>query len=250
MEKSNIEEAEGFGGFPVSGQWLRCTNEKVIAKHQAKVYGKASVGAPPMSVPHLDTRIINGKKALLFGPYAGFSTKFLKNGSYWDLAGSLELDNLFPMLSAGAHNLPLTKYLIQQASQSQEDRVEALKEYLPEANGDDWELEIAGQRVQVIKKDEEEGGVLEFGTEIVCAGDGSLVALLGASPGASVSVSVMLEVMNKCFKKEMASEEWQTKLKKMIPTYGQTLKDNPELCRATRQKTHAVVELNVCETVK
>ena len=249
LEKSNIEEAEGFGGFPVSGQWLRCTNEEVIAKHQAKVYGKASVGAPPMSVPHLDTRIINGKKALLFGPYAGFSTKFLKNGSYWDLAGSLELDNLFPMLSAGAHNLPLTKYLIQQASQSQEDRVEALKEYLPEANGDDWELEVAGQRVQVIKKDEEEGGVLEFGTEIVCAGDGSLAALLGASPGASVSVSVMLDVMNKCFKKEMASEEWQRKLKQMIPTYGQTLKDNPEFCRETRKRTHTILELNLSETV-
>jgi malate dehydrogenase (quinone) len=244
LEKSNIEEAEGFGGFPVSGQWLRCTNQKVIEKHHAKVYGKASVGAPPMSVPHLDTRMIDGKKALLFGPYAGFSTKFLKNGSYWDLVGSLELDNLFPMLSAGAHNLPLTKYLIEQASQSQEDRIEALKEYLPEAKAEDWELEIAGQRVQVIKKDEEEGGVLEFGTEIVCAGDGSLAALLGASPGASVSVSVMLDVLKKCFKTEMASEQWQTKLKLMIPSYGQSLKDDAELCKKTRERTNRILQLN------
>lgn len=245
LEKSNIEEAEGYGGFPVSGQWLRCKNEEVIARHDAKVYGLASVGAPPMSVPHLDTRIINGKKALLFGPYAGFSTKFLKNGSFWDLAGSLELENILPMLSAGAHNLALTKYLIQQASQSQEDRIEALKIYLPEANAEDWELEIAGQRVQVIKKDAEEGGVLEFGTEIVCAGDGSLAALLGASPGASVSVSVMMEVLNKCFKKEMESADWQNKLKTMIPTYGQSLKDNAELCYETRKRTHSILELNL-----
>lgn len=243
LEKSNIKEAEGFGGFPVSGQWLKCTNEKVIAKHEAKVYGKASVGSPPMSVPHLDTRMIDGKKALLFGPYAGFSTKFLKNGSFWDLASSLELDNLFPMLSAGAHNLPLTKYLIQQASQSQEDRIEALKEYLPEANAEDWELEIAGQRVQVIKKDEEEDGVLEFGTEIVCTEDGSLAVLLGASPGASVSVSIMLDVLNKCFKTEMASEAWQTKLKAMIPTYGKSLKDDAELCRKTRARTNIILKL-------
>ncbi len=197
-----------------------------------------------MSVPHLDTRMIDGKKALLFGPYAGFSTKFLKNGSYWDLAGSLELDNLFPMLSAGAHNLPLTKYLIQQASQSQEDRIEALKEYLPEAKAEDWELEIAGQRVQVIKKDKEQGGILEFGTEIVSAEDGSLAALLGASPGASVSVSVMLDVLKKCFEKEMESEQWQTKLKHMIPSYGQSLKDNPELCRKIRARTNEILQLN------
>jgi malate dehydrogenase (quinone) len=252
LEKSNIKEAEGFGGFPVSGQWLRCTNPEVIARHQAKVYGKASVGAPPMSVPHLDTRMIDGKKALLFGPYAGFSTKFLKNGSFWDLAGSLELDNLFPMLSAGAHNLPLTKYLIEQASQSQEDRIEALKEYLPEAKMEDWELEVAGQRVQVIKKDEEEGGILEFGTEIVCAEDGSLAALLGASPGASVSVSVMLDVLKKCFKTEMQSEEWLTKLKHMIPSYGQSLKDDAVLCRKTRERTNMLLELQktkITETI-
>ncbi|MES2565250.1 MAG: malate:quinone oxidoreductase [Bacteroidota bacterium] len=247
LEKSNIKEAEGYGGFPVSGQWLRCTNEKIIERHHAKVYGLASVGAPPMSVPHLDTRIIDGKKALLFGPYAGFSTKFLKNGSFWDLAGSIELDNIIPMLSAGAHNLSLTKYLIQQASQSQEDRIDALKIYLPEANAKDWELEIAGQRVQVIKKDKEEGGILEFGTEIVCAEDGSLAALLGASPGASVSVSVILEVLNKCFKKEMATVTWKNKLRQMIPTYGELLKDNPDLCYETRKRTHSILELNLPE---
>ncbi len=243
LEKSNIEEAEGYGGFPVSGQWLKCHNEAVIARHEAKVYGKASVGSPPMSVPHLDTRVIDGKKALLFGPYAGFSTKFLKNGSYWDLAGSLELDNLLPMLSAGIHNLPLTKYLIQQASQSDEERFEALLEYFPGAHMHDWELVVAGQRVQVIKKDEDQGGVLEFGTEIVNAADGSIAALLGASPGASTSVGIMLDVLKRCFPKEINSPAWQEKLKAMIPSYGQSLAKNGAFCEKIREWTSSSLKL-------
>lgn len=245
LEKSNIPEAEGYGGFPISGQWLKCTNEKIISQHAAKVYGKASVGAPPMSVPHLDTRMIDGKKALLFGPFAGFSTKFLKNGSFWDLAGSIELNNVFPMLSAGFHNLPLTKYLINQVSQSPEDRLEALKEYLPEAKLEDWELVVAGQRVQVIKSDEEDGGVLEFGTEIVCSADGSLAALLGASPGASTSVSIMLEVIEKCFKTKINSQEWQTKLQAMIPSYGKSLIKEPLLCQNLRLASSKTLKLNL-----
>ena len=244
LEKSDIKEAEGFGGFPISGQFLKCTNATIIAQHEAKVYGKATVGSPPMSVPHLDTRIIDGKKALLFGPYAGFSTKFLKHGSYLDLTESIELDNIFPMLSAGWHNMPLTKYLIHQVRQSHEDRVNALKEYFPNAKNEEWELVIAGQRVQVIKKDDDEGGVLEFGTEIVSSADGSLVALLGASPGASTSVSIMLDVLQTCFKKELQSPEWQTKLKKMIPSYGLSLSADSELCKATRNHTSEVLRLN------
>ena len=244
LEKSDIKEAEGFGGFPISGQFLKCTNAIIIAQHEAKVYGKATVGSPPMSVPHLDTRIIDGKKALLFGPYAGFSTKFLKHGSYLDLTESIEFDNIFPMLSAGWHNMPLTKYLIHQVRQSHEDRVNALKEYFPNAKNEEWELVIAGQRVQVIKKDDDEGGVLEFGTEIVSSADGSLVALLGASPGASTSVSIMLDVLKTCFKKEMQSPEWQTKLKQMIPSYGLSLSADSELCKATRKHTSEVLRLN------
>ncbi len=243
LEKSDITEAEGYGGFPVSGQWLKCNNSKVIEQHAAKVYGKASVGAPPMSVPHLDTRIINGKKELLFGPFAGFSTKFLKNGSYWDLTSSIELDNIFPLLSVGLHNIPLTKYLIHQATQSPEDRLEALREYLPQAVLEDWELVVAGQRVQVIKKDKEEGGVLEFGTEIVCAGDGSLAALLGASPGASTSVSVMLDVLKKCFSTQMQSAQWQQKLKQIIPSYQKSFIDDEQLCVQTKVSTDKVLEL-------
>jgi malate dehydrogenase (quinone) len=243
LEKSDIEEAEGYGGFPISGQWLKCNNKDVIERHAAKVYGKASVGAPPMSVPHLDTRMIGGEKALLFGPFAGFSTKFLKQGSFMDLPLSIEFANIYPMLSAGWHNLDLTKYLIKQVAQSDEDRMDALKEYLPNANAEDWELAIAGQRVQVIKKDEEEGGVLEFGTEIVAAGDGSLVALLGASPGASTSVSVMIDVLKKCFPVQMESVEWQAKLKTMIPSYGQKLSEDAALCKAVRERTTRLLEL-------
>ena len=243
LEKSDIDEAEGFGGFPISGQWLRCTNEAVIAKHHAKVYGKASVGAPPMSVPHLDTRVIDGKNELLFGPYAGFSTKFLKNGSYLDLPLSIELDNIFPMLSAGWNNLPLTKYLVQQVTQSDEERMNALREYYPEANPKDWELAIAGQRVQVIKKDKDKGGVLEFGTEIVNAADGTLAALLGASPGASTSVSIMLDVLKNCFAENMKTEAWLSTLKRLIPSYGQSLIENETLVLQQRERSKALLSL-------
>ncbi len=243
LEKSDIPEGKGFGGFPVSGQWLRCTNPEIIERHQAKVYGKASVGAPPMSVPHLDTRMIDGQKALLFGPYAGFSTKFLKNGSIFDLPLSIKANNIHPMVSAGLDNIPLTKYLIAQVRQKPEDRLDALREYFPEAKMEDWELEIAGQRVQVIKKDPEHGGILEFGTEVVSAADGSIAALLGASPGASTAVSIMLNLLKRCFKEEIETEAWQIKLKKMIPSYGQSLLNNPALCDELRQWTNEVLEL-------
>lgn len=244
LEKSGIPESKGFGGFPVSGQWLKCVNEDIIARHSAKVYGKASVGSPPMSVPHLDTRTINGKKALLFGPYAGFTTKFLKNGSFMDLPLSIKANNILPMLSAGLDNIPLTKYLISQVSQSPADRLNALKEYFPDAQMKDWELETAGQRVQVIKKDAEKGGILEFGTEVVISEDKSIAALLGASPGASTSVSIMLELLERCLGLKSISEERQQKLRQMIPSYGKSLINDAMLCEQTRQRTTRVLGLN------
>ena len=243
LDKAEIEEGNGFGGFPVGGQWLKCTNPEIVKQHQAKVYGKAATGNPPMSVPHLDTRFIDGKQALLFGPYAGFSTKFLKNGSYWDLPLSIEMHNIWPMLSAGMKNVSLTKYLIDQVMQSPEERFEFLQKYYPDAKMEDWELAYAGQRVQIIKKDEEGGGKLQFGTEIVADDDGSLAALLGASPGASTSVSIMLDVVKKCFPEEIKSEDWQNKIKEMIPTYGKSLVDDGELCLATRERTTRILKL-------
>lgn len=247
LEKSDIPEGKGFGGFPVSGQWLKCVNPEVIERHNAKVYGKAAVGSPPMSVPHLDTRMIDGKKALLFGPYAGFSTRFLKNGSLMDLPMSIKVNNIRPMIAAGLDNIPLTKYLIDQVRQSPEDRMEALREYLPSAEIGDWELETAGQRVQVIKKSAEHGGILEFGTEVVSAADGSIAALLGASPGASTAVSIMLELLQRCFKNEMNSEAWKEKLKEMIPSYGKALSEDPELTEQIRSLTTSVLKLQVTE---
>ena len=241
--QSGIPEGKGYGGFPVSGQWLRCTNENVIAQHEAKVYGTAAVGSPPMSVPHLDTRWIKGKRELLFGPYAGFTTRFLKTGSILDLFKSIKLSNIKAMLGAGYHNLPLTKYLIDQVRLTPEARLDALKEYYPNAQKEDWELAVAGYRVQVIKKDEEEGGVLEFGTEVVSAADGSIAALLGASPGASTAVSIMLGLLKKCFPQQTASEKWQQKFSEMIPSYGKPLAKDAQLLKEVREWTGRVLHL-------
>jgi len=244
LEKTDIPESKGYGGFPVSGQWLKCTNPEVIKQHEAKVYGKADVGSPPMSVPHLDTRMMDGKKALLFGPYAGFSTKFLKNGSYLDFPMSIEIHNIWPLISAGWRNLSLTKYLVKQVFQSMDDRLEFLNKYYPDANPADWELVEAGKRVQIIKEDDEDGGgKLQFGTEIVTDKDLTLAALLGASPGASTSVSIMLKLLAKCFPNDIKTEDWQNKIKVMIPSYGESLIENGDLLRKTRAYTTEILKL-------
>jgi malate dehydrogenase (quinone) len=244
LEKSNIDEAEGYGGFPVSGQWLVCKNENIIQQHNAKVYGKAKIGAPPMSVPHLDTRIIDGKKQLLFGPFAGFSTKFLKNGSYFDLPLSMDIHNIVPMLSAGWHNMSLTKYLIDQVSLSHNERMDALREYFPEAKNEDWELEMAGQRVQVIKKDKQHGGILEFGTEVVCSADGTMAGLLGASPGASTAVYIMLQVLKKCFAVQMNDAQWQQKLLQIIPMLQTPIDGDYDKWQQWRTENNKVLHLD------
>lgn len=243
LQKSGIPERKGYGGFPVSGQWLVCKKPEIVNQHSSKVYGKAAIGAPPMSVPHLDTRIINGEPALLFGPYAGFTTKFLKKGSKLDLFGSVKGNNLGPMMSVGMNNMDLTKYLIGEVFQSQGERVEALRNFYPEAKDSDWTLAKAGQRVQIIKKDESGKGKLEFGTELVSSADGSLAALLGASPGASTAVNAMVDVIEKCFKDEIATPAWQAKMKEMIPSYGQSLVDDAELLSKVRQQTLSVLGL-------
>ncbi|MGG3885917.1 malate:quinone oxidoreductase [Brevibacillus panacihumi] len=243
LQKSGIPEGKHIGGFPVSGQFMVCTNPEVIEQHHAKVYGKAKVGAPPMSVPHLDTRFIDNKKTLLFGPFAGFSPKFLKTGSMFDLLGSVKPDNVFTMLAAGAKNVPLTKYLIQQVMLSKEQRMEELREFIPNAKSEDWDIVVAGQRVQVIKDTEAGGkGTLQFGTEVISAADGSIAALLGASPGASTAVSVMLELIKKCFPEQI--QEWEPKIKEMIPSYGVSLLKNPELIEEIHTSTGRALGLS------
>lgn len=235
LQKSGIPEGKGYGGFPVSGQWLVCEEEAIVKRHYAKVYGKAAIGAPPMSVPHLDTRIINGKPAILFGPFAGFTTKFLKAGSALDLMKSVRTNNLLPMVEVGMHNMDLTRYLISEVMQSHDQRVDSLRNYFPEVDGSQWRLAQAGQRVQIIKKDDKGHGKLEFGTELVASEDCTLAALLGASPGASVAAHAMLGVIERCFSARL-SEGWQTRLKELIPSYGESLVDDADLLNRIRSQ--------------
>ena len=244
LQKSGIPEGKQYGGFPVSGLWLVCNNPAIIRQHNAKVYGQAPIGAPPMSVPHLDTRVVNGQTALLFGPYAGFSTKFLKAGSWLDWTKSIKTSNLNAMWSASKHHMDLTLYLVSEVFKSHGSRLTSLKEFYPLVTSDDWHIAKAGQRVQMIKQCGIKGGKLEFGTEIVSAQDGTLAALLGASPGASTSVSAMLEVVLRFFASRMQTEEWQTKMREMIPSYGSSLIHDHGLIRDIRPYTITTLQLN------
>ncbi|ARF17461.1 malate:quinone oxidoreductase [Sporosarcina sp. P3] len=248
LQKTGIPESKHIGGFPISGVFMVCKNPEVIAKHHAKVYGKAKVGAPPMSVPHLDTRYIDGEKSLLFGPFAGFTPKFLKEGSMMDLIGSVKPNNLTTMLACGAKNLSLTKYLVEQVVQTKEQRINELREFIPDAKSEDWDLWTAGQRVQVIKDTPDSKGTLQFGTELVTDQDGSIAALLGASPGASTAVAVMLDLINKCFPGQVS--DWEPKLKEMIPSYGKALAEHPELLKDMHASTSKILKLTENELEK
>jgi malate dehydrogenase (quinone) len=241
LQMSGIPEGRGFGGFPVGGQWLRCDNPAVIEKHAAKVYSRAAVGAPPMSVPHLDSRIVNGKASLLFGPYACFTTKFLKHGSILDLPLSVRPDNIVPMLAVARDNMDLTQYLIKEVLQTHAQRLESLRKFYPTLNPSDWRLEIAGQRVQIIKKDAKKGGILQFGTEVVASVDGRIAALLGASPGASVSVSVMLNLIERCFADR--SPIWKPRLAEIVPARLDALQSDAALYHETQARSHRLLGL-------
>lgn len=243
LQETDIPEAKGYAGFPVGGQFLVADNPDVVNRHLAKVYGQASVGAPPMSVPHIDTRILDGKRVVLFGPFATFSTKFLKNGSLWDLLSSTTTSNFMPMVNVGLDNFDLVKYLVSQVMLSDDDRFAALQEYYPQAKKEDWRLWQAGQRVQIIKSDAEKGGVLRLGTEVVSDKEGTIAALLGASPGASTAAPIMLHLMEKVFKDKVASPEWQAKLKTIIPSYGTRLNGNVAATEQELQYTSEVLGL-------
>jgi len=235
LQKAGIAEIRGFGGFPVSGEFLRTDKPELVEKHLAKVYGKAAVGAPPMSVPHLDTRVVDGKRYLMFGPYAGWSPKFLKRGSLLDLFRSIRPHNLLPMLRTAVHNVPLTVYLIQQLVASASKKFKDLLDFYPAAQQADWEKIIAGQRVQVIRPD----GTLQFGTEVITAKDGSIAGLLGASPGASTAAPIMLEVLQRCFPERWAA--WQPTLQQAVPAFGSSLAQDPAAAIATMTQTAAAL---------
>ena len=243
LQKSGIPEAKDYAGFPVGGSFLVTDNPAIAAQHLAKAYGKASVGAPPMSVPHLDTRVLDGKRVILFGPFATFSTKFLKEGSYLDILTSTTPHNVWPMVKVGVDQYALVEYLAGQLMLSDDDRMKALKEYFPNAKKEDWRLWQAGQRVQVIKRDKDKGGVLKLGTEIVSSQDGSIAGLLGASPGASTAAPIMLDLMKKVFKDKLATPQWQAKIRELVPSYGTQLNDRPDRVYQEWASTAEVLQL-------
>ena len=240
LQKAGIPEIDGYGTFPVSGHFLRTDNPELVAKHQAKVYSQAQVGAPPMSVPHLDTRVVDGKTSLLFGPFAGLNPKFLKYGSILDLPLSLRPKNLIPYLSVALKNFDLVIYLLKEVTKSRKAKIEGLKEFVPTAKAEDWSLYEAGQRAQVIKPTKG-GGVLQFGTEVISSKDGTISGLLGASPGASVSVSVMLDVIEKMFPEKVAN--WNKELTKVIPALGKSLNAHPKLAKKLLADTARTLKL-------
>ncbi|WP_411719782.1 malate:quinone oxidoreductase [Mycetocola sp.] len=235
LQKSGIPEIRGYGVFPISGQFLRTDNPKIVAEHRAKVYSQAAVGAPPMSVPHLDARVVDGESSLLFGPYAGFSPKFLKNGSILDIVTQVRPSNLVPMLAVAKDNPSLITYLVGELLASKSKKFRSLQAFMPTAKPEDWYLITAGQRAQVMKKDEKKGGVLQFGTEVIAAGDGTIAGLLGASPGASTAVPIMIDVLKKCFPNEFS--QWEPQISGLMPSYGMLLNENPAQASAVLSKT-------------
>ncbi len=245
LQKSNIKNQIGYGGFPVNGEWLICTKPSLTKKHFSKIYGLAGPKAPPMSAPHLDLRIVNGKRQLMFGPFAGFTFKFLKTGSYLDLLKSIRMQNILPMLHVFFQNLNLLSYLIKQSSSSYKDKMNALREFYPLAHEKDWKLASAGKRVQIIKPLKKIGGKLEFGTEVVWSDDATLAALMGASPGASTSVYSMLNVIEKSFKGRINSTIWKNTIEKMVPSYNQDLSKQPSLFNKTRLSTYKTLGFKI-----
>lgn len=243
LQRSGIPEIKGYGVFPIGGQFLKTSNPKIVEQHKAKVYSQASVGAPPMSVPHLDTRVVDGEASLMFGPFATFSPKFLKNGSMFDIVSQVRPHNLWPMLRVAFANPDLITYLVGELMKNHRKKVDSLRTFMPTAKDEDWTLIDAGQRAQVMKKDAKKGGILQFGTEVVAAGDGSIAGLLGASPGASTAVPIMLTLLKTCFPEDYKS--WEPHLRELIPTFGEQLNTDPALAQKSTEATAATLGINV-----
>jgi malate dehydrogenase (quinone) len=242
LQRSGIPEIKGYGVFPIGGQFLKTSDPKIVSQHKAKVYSQASVGAPPMSVPHLDTRVVDGEASLMFGPFATFSPKFLKNGSLLDIVTQVRPHNLMPMLRVAFANPDLITYLVSELLKNHAKKVDSLRTFMPTAKDEDWTLIDAGQRAQVMKKDPKKGGVLQFGTEVVASADGSIAGLLGASPGASTAVPIMLDLLKKCFPDEYPG--WESELRELIPTFGEKLNTQPALAASSTSSTAATLGID------
>ncbi|MEM9019650.1 MAG: malate dehydrogenase (quinone) [Planctomycetota bacterium] len=246
LQKSGIPQSKGFGGFPIGGQWLVCDKPELVDQHTAKVYGKSPDAAPTLAVPHLDLRVIDGKKALLFGPYGSWTTKFLhETGKLTDLPGSIRLDNIASLVNVGLHNLPLVRYLIQQGLQSMDTRMKELQNFFPDAKKEDWKLMDAGIRVQAIKKEDGAAGIVHFGTEVVTDDEGSISALLGASPGASVSTHIILQIVKRCFADLLSTEDGNARMRQMVPGFDVDLKDSSNAEAQKRWSDEAVASLKL-----
>ena len=249
LQMTGLPEAKQYAGFPVGGVFLMTDNPKVTEGHTAKVYGRAELGAPPMSVPHIDTRYIDGKKYVLFGPFATYSNKFLKQGSQLDLLKSTTKNNVLPMTAVGMENLDLVKYLVSQVMMTDADRFNELKKYYPDAKPEDWRMNQGGQRVQIIKKEPGKPASLQFGTEIFASQDGAVTALLGASPGASTSPYIMLSLLEKAFPQQVEGK-WNPKLHEIVKSYQQELSTNPVLLDQVRQYTSTTLGLKYTPMAK
>ena len=249
LQYTGLKEAKQYAGFPIGGTFLITDNPTITAQHTAKVYGRAELGAPPMSVPHIDTRYIDGKKYVLFGPFATYSNKFLKHGSQTDLLMSTHKNNVIPMLNIAIQNLDLVQYLMNQVMMSKREQLKELRKYYPEAKTKDWNLSQGGQRVQIIKKEPNQPATLKFGTEIFISSDKTLSALLGASPGASTSPYIMLDLLEQSFPQQVSST-WKHKIKEIIPSYQQNLNQNPILLNHIRTETSSILGLNYSPRVE
>ena len=241
LQNLKVKESFGYGGFPISGKWLICNNKNIVKQHQGKVYSQAETGAPPMSVPHLDIRKIGNQETLLFGPFAGFTFKFLKNGSFLDFPKSIKLSNFKEIITVCLKNLNLVTYLFKQIILTHENRIHHLRKFYPNAKSRDWKLIDAGQRVQIIKPSKGFSGQLEFGTEIIYDDKKTLAALLGASPGASVSAASMLQIIEKCFAQEIPN--FSKKIRSIFPSYQIELNKEPKKLEIIRRNYRRILKL-------
>lgn len=232
LKKSHLPFARRFTGFPVGGRFLQAEiTEEQASQYRAKTYGKAEVGAPPMSVPHLDLRVAEGKHYLLFGPFASFKPVLEKGRGFLDYLSSMRLHDIPGLLNVAVEHFPLVKYLVSETFKGEKSMLDSLEKFAPGLSSRfNWQPVEAGQRVQIIKD-----GDLQMGTEIIVSTDKTYGTILGASPGASVSPEVMLRALEQLVPSLCAGESAKEKLKEMFPEDKlEALINNPDHYREIR----------------